>query len=33
MGIDIHDKKFWGNSLKIIEEDIEEFMKLSSKVL
>ncbi|WP_252238888.1 M3 family oligoendopeptidase [Clostridium sp. VAP51] len=33
MGIDIHDKKFWGNSLKTIEEDIEEFMKLSSKVL
>ncbi|OOM13807.1 M3 family oligoendopeptidase [Clostridium saccharobutylicum] len=29
IGIDIHDKEFWRNSLKIIKEDIEEFMKLS----
>jgi oligoendopeptidase, pepF/M3 family len=28
MGIDIHDVEFWKNSLKTIEEDIEEFIKL-----
>lgn len=31
MGIDINDKEFWINSLKIIEEDINEFIKLSNK--
>ncbi|MDO5516111.1 MAG: M3 family oligoendopeptidase [Clostridium sp.] len=31
MGIDIHDKEFWKQSLKTIEEDIDEFIKLSSK--
>ena len=29
IGIDIHDKGFWKNSLKTIEEDIEKFIKLS----
>ena len=29
VGIDIHNKTFWENSLKTIEEDIEEFIKLS----
>ena len=29
MGIDIHSVDFWRSSLKIIEEDIEEFIKLS----
>lgn len=28
MGIDIHNIEFWKNSLKTIEEDIEEFIKL-----
>lgn len=28
MGIDIHDVEFWKNSLKTIEEDIDEFVKL-----
>ena len=31
VGIDIHDKEFWKNSLKTIEEDIEEFIKVSKK--
>ena len=31
MGIDINDKEFWSNSLKIIEEDIKEFIELSNK--
>jgi pepF/M3 family oligoendopeptidase len=31
MGIDITDKGFWINSLKTIEEDINEFIKLSTK--
>ena len=31
VGIDIHDKEFWKNSLKTIEEDIEEFIKMSKK--
>lgn len=29
MGIDIHNKDFWRNSLKTIEEDIENFIELS----
>lgn len=29
VGIDIHNKDFWRNSLKIIEDDIEKFIKLS----
>lgn len=29
MGIDIHDKSFWQESLKTIEEDIEKFLELS----
>lgn len=29
MGIDIHNKEFWRNSLKTIEEDIEKFIELS----
>ncbi|EKQ50952.1 MULTISPECIES: M3 family oligoendopeptidase [unclassified Clostridium] len=29
MGININDKDFWRNSLKTIEEDIEEFIRLS----
>ncbi|AWK49782.1 oligoendopeptidase F [Clostridium beijerinckii] len=31
MGIDINDKGFWRNSLKTIEEDINEFIELSNK--
>ena len=31
VGIDIHDKEFWKNSLKTIEEDIEKFIMLSKK--
>lgn len=31
MGIDINDKEFWRSSLRIIEEDINEFIKLSNK--
>lgn len=31
VGIDIHDKEFWKNSLKTIEEDIEKFIILSKK--
>jgi len=31
MGIDINDKSFWSNSLKTIEEDINEFIELSNK--
>ena len=31
MGIDINDTEFWRNSLKTIEEDIEEFIGLSNK--
>ncbi|WP_238900230.1 M3 family oligoendopeptidase [Clostridium sp. YIM B02500] len=31
MGIDINDTEFWRNSLKTIEEDIEEFIDLSNK--
>ena len=31
VGIDIHDKEFWNNSLKTIEEDIEKFIMLSKK--
>ncbi len=31
MGIDINDKAFWRNSLKTIEMDIKEFLKLSNK--
>ncbi|MBD7913211.1 M3 family oligoendopeptidase [Clostridium cibarium] len=27
VGIDIHDKDFWRNSLKIVEEDINQFLK------
>ena len=27
--IDIHNKEFWRNSLKTIEEDIEKFIELS----
>ena len=30
MGIDIHSKDFWKNSLKV-EKDIEEFIELSNK--
>ena len=33
MGIDIHNKEFWKNSLKTIEEDIETFMKLSETLI
>lgn len=29
VGIDIHNKEFWKNSLKTIEEDIEKFIELS----
>lgn len=29
VGIDIHNKEFWRNSLKTIEEDIDEFIELS----
>ena len=32
MNIDVHDINFWRNSLKLIEEDIEEFIKLSRQV-
>lgn len=32
MNIDVHDVNFWRNSLKLIEEDIEEFIKLSYEV-
>lgn len=32
MNIDVHDINFWRNSLKLIEEDIEEFIKLSYEV-
>ena len=31
MGIDINDKEFWKNSLKTVEEDINEFIELSNK--
>ena len=31
MGIDIHDREFWKQSLKIIKDDIEEFIKLSNE--
>lgn len=31
VGIDIHDKEFWKNSLKTIEEDIEKFIMISKK--
>lgn len=31
MGIDIHNKEFWVNSLKTIEEDVESFIELSNK--
>ncbi|GAA0076473.1 M3 family oligoendopeptidase [Clostridium sp. CTA-5] len=31
MGIDIHDKEFWKNSLKIVQDDIERFIELSYK--
>lgn len=31
VGIDIHNKEFWKNSLKTIEEDIEKFINLSKK--
>lgn len=31
VGIDIHNKEFWKNSLKTIEEDIEKFIELSKK--
>ncbi len=31
MGIDINNKEFWRNSLKTIEEDINEFIELSNK--
>lgn len=33
MNINIHDKDFWISSLKIIEEDINDFMKLSEDLL
>ncbi|AOR23646.1 M3 family oligoendopeptidase [Clostridium taeniosporum] len=33
MGIDIHDKEFWRNSLKTIEEDINEFMLLTDSLV
>ena len=29
MGINIHNKEFWKESIKTIEDDIEQFMKLS----
>ena len=29
VGIDIHNKEFWKNSLKTIEEDIEQFIELT----
>lgn len=32
MNIDVHDVNFWRNSLKLIEEDIEEFIKLSYEI-
>lgn len=32
MGIDVHDIEFWRNSLSIIEQDIEEFVKLSYEI-
>ena len=32
MGIDIHNKDFWRNSLKTIEEDIEKFIELSNEL-
>lgn len=32
MGIDIHSMDFWRSSLKIVENDIEEFIKLSKTV-
>jgi oligoendopeptidase F len=31
MGIDINSKEFWKNSLKTVEEDINEFIELSNK--
>ncbi|MBW6409592.1 M3 family oligoendopeptidase [Clostridium weizhouense] len=31
MGIDIHDKEFWKNSLKSVQDDIERFIELSYK--
>ena len=31
VGIDIHNKEFWRNSLKTIEEDIEKFIELSKQ--
>ena len=31
MGIDIHNKEYWKNSLKTIEDDIEKFIELSYK--
>jgi oligoendopeptidase F len=31
MGIDISSKEFWKNSLKTVEEDINEFIQLSNK--
>ncbi|MBU3108983.1 M3 family oligoendopeptidase [Clostridium gasigenes] len=31
MGIDIHNKEFWKNSLKTVEDDIERFIELSKK--
>lgn len=33
VGIDIHNKEFWINSLKTIEEDIDEFMNLSKELI
>lgn len=33
VGIDIHNKEFWINSLKIIEEDINKFMDLSKELI
>ena len=33
MGIDIHDKEFWRNSLRIIEDDIENFISLSANLI
>ena len=32
MNIDVHDVNFWRNSLKLIEEDIERFIKLSYEI-
>ena len=29
VGIDIHNKEFWRNSVETIEEDIEKFIELS----